>query len=99
MTDRDRRISLQQQLGHRTSDDLAASNNTGIRAADLDLIIVEQLNHSSGGAWHEHRPSHCKPACIHRMETVDVFHRIDGLDDLRLVNPGRQRKLSKNTVD
>src|SRR5215217_7045187 len=41
MTDRHRRISLQQQLRHRTSHDLTATNHTRVRTANLDTVIVE----------------------------------------------------------
>src|SRR5262245_58386396 len=99
MTNRHRRITLQKQLRHRPSDNLAATNDTRIRSANLDAAIIKQLDNARGRARYEDRSSHRQLARVYRMKAVDVLRRIHRLDDRSLVNVSRKRKLRKYPVN
>src|SRR5829696_7583205 len=98
MTNGHRCVSLEEQLGHRTSDDLAATNHTSIHPSHLDTEIVKQLNDPCGRAGYKYRPAHRQLARVYRMKTIDVLCGIDRLDDLRFINRRGQRKLSQDPI-
>src|SRR6185369_15851000 len=98
MTNRHRRITLQQQLRHRTPDNLAATDDTSIRPTNLDATVVKQVDDARGRARYENRSSQRQPACIHRMKAVDVFQWTHRFDDRRLIDMSRQRKLHEDPV-
>src|SRR5215216_3696373 len=99
MTDRHRRISLQQQLRQRTSNDLTATDDARIRTTDFDTAVVEEFHDAGRSARHEHGSSHSQLARAYRMKPVDVLRWIDSFDDCSLVDLARQRQLSENAVD
>src|SRR6266480_2284895 len=99
MANGDRCVSLQQQLRHRTADDLASSNYTCVRSAQFDLMMIQKLDDSSRSTRHKHRPAHSQLTDIYRMKAVNIFCRINRLNDNGFVNCPRQRQLHQNAVN
>ncbi len=44
-------------------------------------------------------PAEVEQSGVQRVEPVHVLHRVDGADDLRLVDLGRHRRLDEDAVD
>src|ERR1051326_7472249 len=99
MTDRYRRISLQQQLRHRTSHDLTATDHTRVRPAYFNAVVVEEFDDAGWSARHEDWSAKRQSTDVDRMKPVDVFPWIDRFDDRGFVNLRRQRKLRQNPVN
>ncbi len=99
MTNRHRRISLQKQLRHRPANNLAATNDTCIRATYFNPAVVQQFDDACRACMARTPVFPSQLSGIHRMKTIDILRRIDRFDNRSLVNLPRQRKLRQNTVN
>ena len=94
MTNRHCSISLQKQLCHRPSDNLAAANDACIRAAYFDPAVVQQLDDPGGRARHKYWSSHRQPSGVNGMKTIDVLCRIEGFDNRSFINPLQAKEVA-----
>ena len=99
VTDRHRRVAMQQQQRHRLADDIAAADDDRVLACDGDPGTLEQLDYAGWRARRQRRPVLHEQARIHRRETVDVLCRIDDVEHrLRPADLGRQRILHQDAI-
>ena len=98
VADRDGRVLGEQQVRHRLADDLAAADDDGATALELDAVLVEQLHASRGRGRNERRVSEIELAGAHRMEAVDVLRRRDEARRSAAVELLRQGQLDEDAV-
>src|SRR6185436_5935815 len=98
MAYRDSRVTLQQQAGHRTADDLAATNDNRVGAGDFNIVSVQQLNDSSRRTGHKARTAHGQQPYVCRMKGINVLPGIDGLNDYRVIDLLRQWQLHEDAI-
>ena len=99
MTDRHRRVRLQEQLRGGLADDRASPDDDGPGTFELDRVLGKQRDHPDGGRWHEPRPAEVELAGVFRMESIDVLRRIDGVRDPVVVDMAWQRQLHEQRID
>ena len=68
-------FSVEQQVRDRLADDLAAADDDGAAALQLDLVLVEQLHDPGRRRRHERRVPEIELAGADRVEAVDVLRR------------------------
>ena len=61
------------------ADDEGASHHHRGAACQVDAVVVEQGQHRLGGGGRERALSGEQPAQAHRIRTVDVLARVDGV--------------------
>ena len=101
VTDRDRGVALQEQHGHRLSDDLAPADHHGVAPGDRQSRPIEHLDHARRRARLQMRAALNELADVDRVEAVDVLVGIDGVEHpLRGASPHRvrQRRLHEDAV-
>jgi hypothetical protein len=81
------------------ADDFAAADDDGVFAADADAAAVQNLEAAVGRAGEIARAALDQEADVFGVKTIDVFQRMDGVEDFLLANLGWQRKLNQNTVN
>jgi len=99
VTDSHRCIPLQQKCSHRFAYDVASTDHDRSRPVDCHSRRFDEAHDAGRRAWHECRAAQMKTADVDGMEAVDVFRRIDCIDDLSGVDLPRQRKLHEDSVD
>ncbi|MNT52996.1 hypothetical protein D3C72_1900580 [compost metagenome] len=84
----------QQQLhAHWAADDVGRANHDGIQAIGIDVVTLKQGDDTAWGARAQFWRTLAQAANVVRMETVDVFIRMNTLQHLDVVDTGRQRQL------
>src|SRR3972149_3696435 len=99
MTYGDSCIPLQKHKCYWFADYIASSNYYGIFTLNRYMVILEEFNNAKRRAWDKsimtcHQPSH-----IYFMKSVHIFFRRNGLQDIFLIDPFRQRKLNQYTMN
>ena len=98
--DRGIRAFGQEQHGHGFADNKAASDDHGAGSAGRDLAGAEQLEAAERRAGDEGgRIFHGQGGHVERMESIDVFARVDGADHGRFVDLLRGGGLDEDAVD
>ena len=99
MADGERGVALEQQERHRLADQVAGSDDDGTRPLEIHSGRVDEAHDAerrarpqAGAAAHQQR-------LIHRVQAVDVFGGIDGVENRGGVDVRRQRQLHQDTVD
>ena len=93
MADSNCRIPLQQKLGHWSTDNLTATDNTSVNPTQLDLVVIQQLDNSGRCTRNKLRPSQRETSDIDRVKTIDILQRIDRIHHVVRVHALRQRQL------
>ena len=90
---------MEQEHGHRFTDDVAAPDDDGVLTGDRNVVTPENLNDAVGRAGAQAGASGREQADVERMETVDIFFGRDGEQDALRIDVRRQRKLYENAID
>ena len=98
MADSDCGVGVHEQKRHGLANDVAASENDGVGALDLDIVAAQDFHAAGRSASDESRATADEAAEIHRMKAVHVFGRIDGFKDALGVYLWRKRKLHEDAV-
>src|ERR1700723_2340844 len=99
MADGDGGVRVHQEEGHGLADDIAAAEDGGVRAFDLNFAAAQDFHHAERGAGDEIGTTGDEAADVEGMEAVDVFRRIDCFEDFLSVNLRGKRQLDENAVD
>src|SRR5712692_7096260 len=99
MADRDGGVGVHEEKGHGFADDVAAAEDHGIGAFDLDFVAAKNFHAPCGSASDKARTSADEAAEIDRMEAVHVFGGIDGFENTLGINLRGKRELDENAVD
>src|SRR2546423_13446509 len=94
MADGDGGIAADQYLRHRATDDLAAPDDAGARARDLNIFAHEQLVDAGGRARNQSGATEREPADVERVKAVHILERINCVERAPLVNLRRQRPVA-----
>ena len=92
------RVRGEQQLRHRLPDDAGASDDDGVGAAQLDLVLLEHAHDAERRAGDECGPAEIEPGGVDGMDPVDVLRRVDRLDHGCLVDVAGERQLDEQAV-
>ena len=92
---------LEHHIGNWFTNDVGASNHNNFRTFGLHTRANDHLLDARRGAWckfnlgsADHQPPH-----IHRMKSVHILVRIDGVEYFFLVNPFGKRQLNKDSIN
>jgi hypothetical protein len=99
MANRHGRITLQEKLCEGTPDNLAAPDDYCVRSTDVNGVALKQFDDADGSARRKRLLSQREATYIHWMKPVNIFSRINRLDDAPLVNSARQRQLHKDSIN
>ena len=78
-----------EQDAHGPADDIAATDDNGMFATGIDLIVFEEQEDAMGGGGDEGGQSLHHFPDVDGVKAVDVFGRVDGVDDIIVGNmPG-----------
>jgi hypothetical protein len=99
MADGNSCILVQQEHGGGLADDVAAAHNDSMLAGDRKATALENFDDACGRAGREGWTAGLQAACIHRVEAVDVFGWIDGVEELFGVDLGGEGELDEDAVD
>src|SRR3990172_5495659 len=99
MTYGDSCVPVKQHKRYGLADYIASSNYYGIFPLNRYMVMFEEFNNAKRRAWDKsimtcHQPSH-----IYFMKSVHIFFRGNGLQDIFLIEPFRQRKLNQYTMN
>src|SRR5712692_4845138 len=81
MADRDGGVGVHEEKSHRFADDVAAAEDDGVGAFDLDFVAAQNFHATRGSAGDQAGASADEAAEVHGMEAVHVFGGIDGFKD------------------
>ena len=101
MTDRDCRVTLEQQQCHWFADDLTAADHARPAAGQRDRFPDQKLDDPRRSAGHERGPALHQQADIARCQAIDVLLRRDRVEDTRSgarAQAFRQRRLHEDAV-
>ncbi len=101
VTDRHRRVPVQQQQRHRLADDVAAADDDGAHAGHRNLRSLEQLDDARRRAGDKARTILDQPADVQRVKAVDVLvwqQRVEHPPLGVSAHRGRQRRLDEDAV-
>ena len=102
MTDRDggigARAALDEHDGDRFADDFAPAEDDDVIAGSFDPAFDQQLLNTVGRARQEPRTALDQQADIFGVKGVDVFERIDRVEDFFLVDLFGERELDEDAV-
>jgi len=91
-------VSLQEQLRHRLTDNVRASNHDRIEARQVTAQAIDEDEAAGRRAGHEGPFSDRKSSNIDRMKPVNVFVRVDRVDHLLRIDMLWQRELDEDAV-
>ncbi|MOA17788.1 hypothetical protein D3C78_1380570 [compost metagenome] len=90
----------QQQLhAHRAANDVGRANHNGIQTIGIDVVTLEQGHDAAWGTWAQFRRALAQTADVERVETVNVFIRMNTLQHFDVIDAGRQWQLDQDAVD
>jgi len=98
MADRDGGVGVHEEKGHGFADDVAAAEDDGVGAFDLDIVAAQNFHAAGGSAGDQAGTSADEAAEVDGMETVHVFGGIDGFQNALGIDLRRKRKLDENAV-
>lgn len=90
---------LHKQSGNRLAHDVAAAYHNAMTTRGGYLITAKKLDYTGGSGALEAVETYAELAYVDRMETVDVFLRVYGFDNLLLVDMTGKGELDNETVD
>jgi hypothetical protein len=99
MTNGDGGVGMHEEKRHWFADDVAAAEDDGVGAFDLDFVAAQDFHAAGGSAGDQAGASADEAAEIDRMETVHVFGRVNGFENAFGVNLRGKWKLNENAVD
>src|ERR1700682_2925894 len=99
MADGDGRVGMHEEKRHGFADNVAAAEDDGIGAFDLDVIASQNFHAASGRAGNKAGAPADEATEVDGMKSIDVFGRIDGFEDALGVDLGRERELNKDAVN
>ncbi len=99
MTDGDSSIGVHEEKSHGLADDVAAAEDDGVGAFDLDVVAAQNFHAARGSAGNQAGASADEPAEVDGVEAVHVFGGIDGFQDALGIDLRGKRELNQNTVD
>src|SRR5216683_3216697 len=99
MADRDGGVGVHEEKGHGFADDVAAAEDHGIGAFDLDFVALQNFHAAGGSAGDQAGASADEAAEIDGMETVHVFGGINGFQNALGIDLRGKRKLDEDAVD
>ena len=102
MADRHGGVGVGAALGehqrNRFTDDFAAAQHHHVATGGFDVVVHQQLLNPLGRAGQEPRPALDEQADIFWMKRVDIFQRMDGIENALFLDLLRQWKLHENAV-
>src|SRR6266404_4212206 len=98
MADGDGGVCMHQQKRHRFANDVAAAEDGGVGALNLNIVAAQNFHAAGGRAGNEAGTAADQPAKVHRMEAVNVFCGINGFENSFGVDLRRERKLNQDSV-
>src|SRR5437763_15448180 len=99
MADGHGRVALQEKLCQRSPDDLAASDDAGVRAATRNRVALKQFDDADRRARRERLFSQREATDVDRIEPVNILRRINRLNHTSLINAARQRQLDAHSIN
>ena len=81
-------VFVQQQHRHGLAHDIAATHDHGMLARNGNSAALQHLNNAGGSAGRQRGLSTLQAANIHRMKSIDIFLRRNGLVQQLLDPPG-----------
>ena len=97
--DGDGAVAIQQQLSHRLAHDIAATDDNGTLARQLDACPLEKDNNSFGRARENAGLVEPKTGHIFGVESIHILSRRNGVNHFLFVNMFRQRQLHQNAIN
>src|SRR5712664_699391 len=99
MADGDSGVGVHQEQGHGFADDVAAAEDDGVGAFDLDVVAAQNFHAAGGSAGDQAGASADQATEVDGMKTVHVLGGIDGFQDALGIDLRGKRKLDENPVN
>src|SRR6266851_5722224 len=99
MADGDGGVGVHEEKGHGFADDVAAAEDNGVGAFDLDFVALQNFHAAGGSAGDQAGAPADEAAEIDGMETVHVFGGINGFQNALGIDLRGKRKLDEDAVD
>src|SRR3981189_121716 len=99
MANRDGGVGVHEEESHGLADDVAAAEDDGVGAFDLDFVAAQNFHAAGGSAGDQAGASADEAAEIDGMKTVHVFGGIDGFQNALGIDLRGKGKLDENAVD
>ena len=92
--------SFQQKLqAHRATHNIRSANDHRVHASDVCAGAVEQVDHTSRRAWTKQRHTLSETTYIERVEAIDIFCRVNALQNFIGSETSREGQLHQDAVD
>src|SRR5205807_9480323 len=98
MADRDRGIGVHKEKRHGLADDVAAAEDDGVSALDLDFVAAQNFHAARGSARDQAGTSADEAAEIDGVEAVHIFGGVDGFKNALGIDLLGKRELDENAV-
>src|SRR5882762_11396247 len=99
MANRDGGIGMHEEKRHGLADNVTAAKDDSVGAFDFDVIAAQDFHAPRGGASHETGAPADEAAEVNGVKSVDVFGRIDRLQDALDIHLRGKRELNQNAVN
>jgi hypothetical protein len=99
MTNGDGGVGVHEEKGHGFADNIAAAEDDGVGAFDLDFVAAQNFHAAGRSASDQAGTSADETAEIDGMEAIDVFGRIDCFENTLGIDLRGKRELDENAVD
>src|SRR5712671_931220 len=98
MADGDGGIGVHQQQGHRFANDVAAAEDDGVGALNLNIVAAQNFHAARGRARDKSGPPTDQTPKAHRMDAINIFCGINGFENSLGVDLRREGKLNQDAV-
>ena len=92
-------LFLEKKGGEGSADDEAATDHHYVLAVRVVAYGDQHSMDACGGAGHESGLAGQEPAYVQGVKALDVFQRVDGVDDVEHVDAGRDGELDEDAVE
>src|SRR6266481_9049557 len=99
MADSDGGVCVHQEKGHGLADDIAAAEDSGVRAFERNFATAQNFHDAEWRAGDEIGAPGDEAADVEGMKAVDIFRGIDCFEDSLCVNLCGERELDEDAVD
>ena len=99
MANRDGGVGVHKEKSHGFANDIAAAEDGGVGAFDLDFVAAQDFHAAGGVAGDQAGTSANEAAEVDGMEAVHIFGGIDGFEDALGIHLRGKRELDQDTVD
>ena len=90
---------LTHQNAQRSVNNIASADDNTVFAGGFNIVTLQQINYARRRCRNKSVQSRNQFAKIDRVKTVNVFFRVNSLDNFLFVNVFRKRQLNDKTVN